>query len=280
MAKADVLQTDAVAPKPKRKYTRKQQIDAPPPSMLEVIASQKGSNNVIIRPTVPSLHDTILDRLKTGQSKADVLMQAMSDILCQVCTGGGISYRQLYTDEGENIAQIRHVVIINSIRLAIVNADLMDRSIIIKLKRIAPEDRKPEHDLWEDFDRALPIILGGIFDTIVKAMAIYLLEKSVVGLHNVVAAYESRIRILVEKLQYSNDQASKKAMQYVQSLLIRHESLKSFTLPTPEFLQEVEEFNQSASGTNPITKIQSDKGAGEWAGYNCNIGSGCLHGCL
>jgi len=433
MAKANVLQTDAVAPKPKRKYTRKQQVDAPLPSMQEVIASQKGSENVSIRPTVPSLNDTILDQLASGQSKADVLMQAIkmnlqqeepvsydnvlaqveelfatldteiseedllnklaaehitlfsddlaephffcegipfrapskhvvalikhrfyqikkhmplkknvkdvfdvleskarfdspkismfnrvakkdsalyydlcdkrflmitpsgwetvpafplfrrykhqqaqvepvtggdpwevfrfltipeedqllmlvflislfvagiahpvlavcgdqgssksflcnilnrlidptlteriiqpknerdliqtlrqkyvtvldniskidqrvSDILCQVCTGGGVSYRQLYTDEGENIAQFRHVVIINSIRLPIVNADLMDRAIIIKLQRIAPENRRPEQDLWHAFNLAQPRILGGIFDTIVKAMAIY-----------------------------------------------------------------------------------------------------------
>lgn len=433
MAKADVLQTDAVAPKPKRKYTRKQQIDVPPPSMKEVIASQKGSENVSIRSAVTSLHDTILDRLKAGQSKADVLMQAMkmnlqqkepvsyddvlaqveelfatldtemsdedllikladehitlfsddlaephffceclpfrapskhvvalikhrfyqikkhmplkkdvkdvfdvleskarfdapkismfnrvgkkdeafyydlcdkrflkitssgwatvpafplfrrykhqqaqvepitggdpwevfkfltipeedqllilvflislfiagiahpvlavcgdqgsaksflcnilnrfidptlteriiqpknerdliqtlrqkyvtvldnisiieqrvSDILCQVCTGGGVSYRQLYTDEGENIAQFRHVVIINSIRQPIVNADLMDRAIIIKLQRIAPENRRSEQDLWHAFNLAQPRILGGIFDAIVKAMAIY-----------------------------------------------------------------------------------------------------------
>lgn len=134
------------------------------PTLTERIIQPKNERDLI--QTFRQKYVTVLDNL----SKID---QRVSDILCQVCTGGGVSYRQLYTDEGENIAQLRHVVILNSIRLPIVNADLMDRSIIIKQQRIKPEHRKPEHDLWREFDKALPGILGGIFDTIVKAMAIY-----------------------------------------------------------------------------------------------------------
>lgn len=134
------------------------------PTLTERIIQPKNERDLI--QTFRQKYVTVLDNL----SRID---QRVSDILCQVCTGGGVSYRQLYTDEGENIAQLRHVVILNSIRLPIVNADLMDRSIIVKLKRIRPEDRKPEQDLWREFDKALPGILGGIFDTIVKAMKIY-----------------------------------------------------------------------------------------------------------
>ncbi len=108
----------------------------------------------------------------------------------------------------------------------------------------------------------------------------YLLEKSIIGLADVIAAYETRARVLVEKLQSTSDQASKKAMHYVGSLLIRYESMKGIGQPSSAFLQEVQEFNRTASGKNPVSKIISDTGAGEWAGYNCNIGEGCSHGCL
>lgn len=107
-----------------------------------------------------------------------------------------------------------------------------------------------------------------------------LLEKSVSGLQDVLSTCESRIRVLVEKLQYTPEAAGKKAMRLVMSLMIRHESLKSYKAPSPEFLEEVGELNRTATGTNPISKIQSDTGAGEWAGYNCNIATGCPHGCL
>jgi DNA repair photolyase len=42
----------------------------------------------------------------------------------------------------------------------------------------------------------------------------------------------------------------------------------------------VEEFNRITKGfKNPISRIPSDTGAGEWGGYRCNIGSGCSYGC-
>lgn len=134
------------------------------PTLTERIIQPKNERDLI--QTLRQKYVTVLDNMS-------VIIQRVSDILCQVCTGGGVSYRQLYTDEGENIAQFRHIVIINSITMPIVNADLMDRAIILKLQRIKPENRRPEQDLWHAFNLAQPKILGGIFDTIVKAMKIY-----------------------------------------------------------------------------------------------------------
>ena len=108
----------------------------------------------------------------------------------------------------------------------------------------------------------------------------FLSEKNVNGLGDVVNMCEKRAKILVEKLICTQEEASNKATELAISLLIRHESLKSFRPPSTEFLEEVVEFNNQSTGTNPITKIQSETGAGEWAGYNCNIGSGCSHMCL
>lgn len=134
------------------------------PTLTEKIIQPKNERDLI--QTLRQKYVSVLDNLSNIDNR-------VSDIFCQVCTGASISYRQLYTDQGENIAQFRHVVIVNSISLAIVNADLMDRSIILKCNRISQEDRKPEDELWEAFEAARPGILGGIFDTLVKAMAIY-----------------------------------------------------------------------------------------------------------
>lgn len=134
------------------------------PTLTEKVILPKNERDLI--QTLRQKYVTVLDNLSKINDR-------VSDIFCQVCTGASISYRQLYTDEGENIAQFRHVIILNSISLAIANADLMDRSIILKCHRIKPEDRKPEDELWEAFEKARPEILGGIFDTLVIAMDIY-----------------------------------------------------------------------------------------------------------
>lgn len=134
------------------------------PSITEKVILPKNERDLI--QTLRQKYVTVFDNIS-------VLSQRISDILCQVCTGGGISLRQLYTDDGENIAQFRHVVILNSISMPIINADLMDRAIILKHTRIPSECRKTEDELLNAFEADKPEILGGIFDTLAKAMAIY-----------------------------------------------------------------------------------------------------------
>lgn len=106
-----------------------------------------------------------------------------------------------------------------------------------------------------------------------------LIVEKHVGL-DLITTFESRTGQLVDKLGYSTYPAETGAIKLVISCLKRHKSLKSINPPSSEFLQQIQEFNRTASGKNPITKIVSDTGAGEWAGYNCNIGEGCQHGCL
>jgi hypothetical protein len=134
------------------------------PTLTEKVIQPKNERDLI--QTLRQKYLTVLDNIS-------VISDRVSDILCQVCTGTSISYRKLYTDDGENIAQFRHAVIINSIGMPIINADLMDRSIILKLTRIPDSQRKPEQDILVGLEACRPEILGGIFDTIAKAMAIY-----------------------------------------------------------------------------------------------------------
>lgn len=117
-----------------------------------------------------------------------------------------------------------------------------------------------------------------------SSQAISLVSKGLavdahVGL-DLLGNYEARINVLMGKLGYAKQNAETEAAAFVQSCLKRHESVKSSVPPSPEFLAEVEEFNRTTKGKNPVHKEQSEKGVGEWAGYTCNIGNGCSHGCL
>lgn len=111
-----------------------------------------------------------------------------------------------------------------------------------------------------------------------------LLEKGVLVEKNIgldlLYRYEDRVYQLITRLAYSRQEAQQAAANLITSLLKRHEALKTSQPPSLAFLEEVEEFNHIATGGNPISKIDSEEGAGEWAGYRCNIGDGCHHGCL
>jgi hypothetical protein len=96
----------------------------------------------------------------------------LSDALCRAVTGEGGSKRQLYTDDEDFIYSFRRVIALNGINVVAVRADLLDRSILIGLARIAPDQRRTESELWKVFEDARPHIFGGMLDVLSKAMSL------------------------------------------------------------------------------------------------------------
>lgn len=97
----------------------------------------------------------------------------LSDSLCRLCTGGSLSSRALFTDDDEIIFIAKIPVIINGITEVIQRPDLLDRTIILSLPRIAEMGYRPPADFWDAFDCAHPQILGAFLDAVVAALRGY-----------------------------------------------------------------------------------------------------------
>ena len=97
----------------------------------------------------------------------------VSDLLCGAATGITVSQRVLYSNVDLQLLRLKNIVILNGITPLIHRADLLDRTVTINLGRIPPEKRCEEREIMEGFDRDLPGILGGVFDTLCKAASIY-----------------------------------------------------------------------------------------------------------
>jgi hypothetical protein len=102
-----------------------------------------------------------------------VLPNWMSDILAKACTGATLTKRQLFSDDDDVSIRIKNCVGMNGINQLITKPDLMDRALLIQLERIADKDRKLESEIWANFNKNLPDILGGIFDVLSIAMEHY-----------------------------------------------------------------------------------------------------------
>ena len=96
-----------------------------------------------------------------------------SDTFCMTSTGGAIPLRKLYTTNDEVLLDIRRIVVLNGINFSVTEPDLVDRSLIIQLERIPEEERKTEAEVNRKFEQDKPMILGGIFKVLQKAMNIY-----------------------------------------------------------------------------------------------------------
>ena len=95
-----------------------------------------------------------------------------SDACCRVVTGEGWSKRTLYTDEDITFFEYRGVIGLAGINCIADKSDLLDRSIIIPLNSLTPQERRLESEFWSDFDDALPSILGGLYNALSKTLAI------------------------------------------------------------------------------------------------------------
>ncbi len=103
----------------------------------------------------------------------DVLPNWFSDIVCRAVTGEGSEYRSLYSDDGAVIREYRRCVGLNGVNVAATQVDLLDRSILVELEKFPEGVRMEEEKLRRNFANEKPRILGGIFDTLVKAMKVY-----------------------------------------------------------------------------------------------------------
>jgi hypothetical protein len=94
----------------------------------------------------------------------------LSDALCRLATGGGFGTRELYSDDQETLFDAKRPLLLNGIEGFVVRGDLLDRSLIVELKTIPPENRRPEQELWAGFRKAQPSILGALLDVVAAAL--------------------------------------------------------------------------------------------------------------
>jgi hypothetical protein len=94
----------------------------------------------------------------------------LSDALCRLATGGGLSTRSLYSDDEETFFNATRPVVLTGISDFVVRGDLIDRSLFLNLLVIPESKRKPEAEFWSDFDRAAPMLFGALLDAVSGGM--------------------------------------------------------------------------------------------------------------
>jgi len=94
----------------------------------------------------------------------------VSDGLCRLATGGGLSKRMLYSDADETILDATRPVIIDGIPDLTTKGDLADRALNVELPRIKEDRRRTETEIWRAFQSDHPAILGGLLDVVSLAL--------------------------------------------------------------------------------------------------------------
>jgi hypothetical protein len=96
----------------------------------------------------------------------------LSDALCRLASGGSFALRRLYTDADEVLFQAARPTILNGIDDVIPREDLADRAIFLTMGFLPDEQRRPEAELWQQFELARPRILGALLDAVAHGLRI------------------------------------------------------------------------------------------------------------
>jgi hypothetical protein len=146
-------------------------------SMLETFIKE------LVDPARPKLLSVHKDRMEFIQQIAhnhlvfydnlDHIPGWLPDEVCRGVTGAGSSKRVLYSDDEDFVYDYRRCFGFNGINPVLTKPDVLDRSITIEQDRIDPKYRVQEKLMMSKFYELRLLLLGYIFDILVKALQIY-----------------------------------------------------------------------------------------------------------
>lgn len=93
-----------------------------------------------------------------------------SDMMCRLSTGGGTSYRRLYSDRGEVVFSAARPMIVNGIGQIVTQPDLADRSLFLTLAPIPDNRRRMNAEIMKEFEEAHPRLLGALLKGLVEGL--------------------------------------------------------------------------------------------------------------
>lgn len=131
------------------------------PKKSDLCGIPKGTDGLELR--LANTYFVALDNLSN-------INRNVSDIISRSVTGGSVTKRELYQNTKEIVLNIKALVAINGVSLVAKESDLLDRSLILELKRISSKRIKSEEELWESFESDRPKLLGCIFRILAEAM--------------------------------------------------------------------------------------------------------------
>ena len=94
----------------------------------------------------------------------------ISDLMCQLSTGGGHSRREPYTAMDETTFDAQKPQVLNGIEDFVIRGDLADRAVPLVLQTIEESKWHHERAFWLEFTAAAPRILGVLLDALANGL--------------------------------------------------------------------------------------------------------------
>jgi integrase len=150
------------------------------PFFCLLVEGEQGSGKSLLCAIIKKIIDpSSVEKMRLPDSEQNLMIQAkdyyllvfdnvsgmksdISDALCMLATGGGMTFRKLYTDADRQVFNQVRAFIINGIGEFVHRPDLIERALLLSLPTMPEGARKTESRILEEFRATLPEILRGL----------------------------------------------------------------------------------------------------------------------
>ena len=133
------------------------------PSKIDILSFP--SSEIEMVQVMSKNHMTAFDNINRISPQA-------SDILCRASTGGAFMSRELYKNDEDFVRELHQPVVLNGLyQLGVMN-DLISRCMFFELETIDSSRMETKGNYLKRFEQEKPLILGKIFDCLVKALKV------------------------------------------------------------------------------------------------------------
>lgn len=140
--------------------------------LIQLLVDPSLAEKTLLPSSVEELKNHLATNLLVAFDNTRKLSDDFSDILCAATTETTVTKRKLFTDIDMMILKLKNIIILNGIDIVPKKTDLLERSLLFELEKITPDRRMTDKKFWSNFKEKRAEILGAIFDTISKALAI------------------------------------------------------------------------------------------------------------
>lgn len=140
--------------------------------LIQLLIDPSLAEKTLLPSSIEELKNHLATNLLVAFDNTKKLSDDFSDVICAATTGTTFTKRKLFTDIDMMILTLKNIIVLNGIDIVPKKADLLERSLLFELEKITPDRRMTDKEFWSNFKEKRAEILGAIFDTISKALAI------------------------------------------------------------------------------------------------------------
>ncbi len=137
--------------------------------LVNQIIDPSRATTMRLQKKIEDFQDVLADNYLCCYDNLRSIPEEHSDTLAAAITCTTVAKRVLYTTHDIAYMQLHNLVVLNGINLFPTESDLAERFLYFELKKLTPNQLRPDSEIEQLFSKNRPIILGAIFDLLAKA---------------------------------------------------------------------------------------------------------------